>query len=340
MDNWDIDGVRQGSQRFRYAIAAVGLGLLACGGAPPSTTTSSSTDAPAAEPSARYEIRIDRPEHVGQRWHVQLVGRQSRTRQSGERGPEITDLIQIELSAVVEILEVDPEGRQLRLEYRIERLVSAQGQQPRRPLASPGSVITVIRGEAPVIQIDGEVVPEELRRQLDIVVETGVDRNDDLAFGTREPRAVGDSWGLNTEATRRAMREAGFSFDTLAGRMRLERVVDIGGEPCLELRGHLTLGGIRLPNLSEHIRDIDASMHMSFEGAYPLDPLRHERWERAKVTNTVEIPLGGTQLRTVQTREVRRVFQPLPDANGRPPAISVSPSKRSARSPHRPGSSR
>ncbi|MCB9594010.1 MAG: hypothetical protein H6719_14850 [Sandaracinaceae bacterium] len=301
--------------RLRSELTALSLLLASCGGATPAPTATATAAAP---PRPRHAILVDRPEHAGQRWRVRATGRETEANEiiigDGDHGSREVEARVIEMSAVVTILEVDAEGRQLRLRYDIESLTLMADEQ-RADLVPAGGAITIIRGEEPVIDLDGQPLDPALQDQLDLVMELGVDQSDDDVFGSSVPRAVGDEWTLDGERARRALAETGIAVGQVTGRMRVQDEVDVDGEPCLDLRGHMTLTGLELPPLPEGARAESAGMHMLFEGLYPLDLTHHERSERSKLTTTVDVRMGPTRLRSVQTREVRRTFEPLPDAS-------------------------
>lgn len=278
---------------------------MACGA--PATTVEHA--ASVEEPSGtRYPIRLERAEHAGQRWRVNAVARDSRVREPvGIEGERMEETVVVELTAVTEVLEVDGEGRQLRDQHTIERLeATVEGETP-GAILPPGSVVTVIRGDDPVVLVDGAEPAEAILEALDLALDFGVDTNDDEVFGTSEPRAIGERWPVDVE---RAQRMFPVRSEAMRGTVHIDERVDVDGQSCLFLRGHLAIDDLALPGLPPDAR---SSMHAQFDGVFPVDPEAHLLSERIKTTTTIEMQVEGRPIRTQLVRDIRRTLEHLPD---------------------------
>lgn len=286
--------------------------LAACGPARPSAEHA--TPRAAAESPARYTIRIDRAERAGQRWRLRAIGRESRARAVLVRGTAVErseEAVTVELTALVEVLEVDGAGRQRSMSYTIERLERSVDGQSLASVLDPGRVVTVLRGAEPVVEIDGAPADPAIVEVLDVVLELDEDRDDDLVFGSRVPRAVGESWAADPDAMRHTLPDV-VARAAMHGTVRVEDHVEAQGQPCLRLSGHLTIEGLEMPGLPPDA-SARSQMHTQFEGTFPIDTDRHELDERVKIATTIEVRVEEREVRSRDTREVRRSFEALAD---------------------------
>ena len=92
-----------------------------------------------------YEIRLDRPDPVGSKCHLAMVGKQS-TSQVVKQGDKVlqekSSRFAVEAELVATVLAVSEKGAHTRVKIEVEKLVRIEGDA-RKELVPKGSVITV-----------------------------------------------------------------------------------------------------------------------------------------------------------------------------------------------------
>ncbi|MEX0701063.1 MAG: hypothetical protein WD069_03120 [Planctomycetales bacterium] len=256
----------------------------------------------------QYEIRLDRPERVGNKYAVSL---RAETRgvirpvagerplpeslKSLEKTPWQTGL-ELELDASVEVLKVDGAGRVLKQALTVERWLlddqdNGEGFDPQSKVI----VAETIDGETR-FTLDGRPVGEYYSEILRIVVATHTGgRTLDATYGTTKRRKIGESWTMKADAD---------FIERLVGKDRLPSGIslsDVGPSATVKLtkmerngaagfqvdssfhRTGIFAGG---PPVEEGASIERSELKHSFSGRYPLDPaarclrqVESRRWE-------------------------------------------------------------
>lgn len=315
----------------RSSVLAVGcLLVVACGGAsagasPPGSGAVAGPDAAAP----RYAVKLDRAQRAGQRWRVRARSRHEVSTSLGEDAPPplaelgFDEVRSADLTAVVTVLEVSAEGREVRTEYVVERLRVDLGEGTYEPL-TPGARIVVTRGDPPTITVDGTTAPDRLVETLELVLETGEDLDDDAVFGTDVLQPVGGSWPIDQDAARADFIDLtpGSPVGALEGTMQLVERISVAGRPALRVRGYLRARDLRLEELPA-AEVTHAAVYLQVEGVYPVDPSLHEVSARYKLSSSLTVRPEGElgllgQLELRLSEEVTQTFEALPDRAGAP----------------------
>ncbi len=189
-----------------------------------------------------YEIRLDRPDPVGSKCHLAMVGKQS-TSQVVKQGDKVlqdkSSKFAVEAELVATVLAVSEKGAHTRVKIEVEKLVRIEGDA-RRELVPKGSVITVSwDGKEQAFDMAGGLDPdtEESLRLLNLVSENPNGPTDDEIFGTKERKKVGDRWEGNSELMAKDLTRFGILVkkEDLKSTATLEKVVQVGKTECLQL---------------------------------------------------------------------------------------------------------
>lgn len=156
-----------------------------------------------------FEIKLIRPVKVGERYGVQskAANEQHMTiTADGQAMPPNDEVISTVLTAKAETLGVTPGGRECKTRFTVIKFVKITGDKTEDALP-PG---TVLVGERPNAKTytktqftiaDAPVAPD-MAKLLGMVISLENDQgvNDDVVFGTKEPKKVGDTWPVNYKA--------------------------------------------------------------------------------------------------------------------------------------------
>lgn len=231
---------------------------------------------------ASYPIRIGRPDKVGSVLMVQAEGVQStkgKMKVDGQPVPFPESQITISANFRWEVLEANDQRKATRLKLTMGK---GKCEMDGAPLELPpeGTVIEVRRENGKdVFLLESSALPENLQQALGIVVELGNGRaEDDLQFGTTDPKEVGESWGVNAEnILSHAGREMGIVGDpkNVTGKGWLESVVKDRGVDCMKLSIHTEIKNMRsaffLDKESE-LKLTNGSMVIDHVGLFPVNP--------------------------------------------------------------------
>ena len=185
----ESEAVKSTCSRLKFAAAVLALALAPC----------------SALFAQDYEIRLERPDPVGSRLHLSMVGKES-TSQVVKQGDKVIEekntKYTVEAELVVTVLALSTKGKNTRIKLEVEKLTRIEGDA-RRELLPKGSVVTASwDGKEQAFEMAGGALDpdtEESLKLLDLVTEDPNGPTEDEIFGTKERKKVGDRWEGNSE---------------------------------------------------------------------------------------------------------------------------------------------
>jgi len=271
-----------------------------------------------------YEIRFSRPSKVGDTYRLSANSRKKETAIVSKDGNVLqkkSEDKQATLQAVVEILKVNKTGNALKKSVTIEKFVDGQSNA----LLEKGQTVTAQTIEnKTVFRIDGKPLPEKARAALADIVKTKTSSvNDDMVFGTKTRRQVGDSWKINTKAAAKDLKEMQVKPKDLSGTVTFKAVEQHKGQECLRLSGVMTVKSLpqvgplkKLLDQGFEIRD--PVMTMKFGGLFPTDLKRQRPADSFDMTVKarfvgVKGAVAGVEIQTNVHVTVKYEMTPLED---------------------------
>lgn len=270
---------------MRHALLSLLL-LAGCGSpAAPSDdarATSAETTGGARGDADLHEIQLSRPSAPGDTYRMHTVHTRS-TQQvvtvSGQVVQRQDEEQVLDLTARVQVREVNARGAAMLRDYEVERLVvrDASGE---RELLPAGSVIRVTRvprgeGEGSIELVGGEL-SEADTELLDMIFSTSISPvGDDGVFGTDQPRRVGERWPIDAAVAARdlnKMPELEVAEDQVSGHTTLEAIEEVNGVECQRIRAELRAEGFAMSGMPEGSTVEHADMTARMSGAFPTDP--------------------------------------------------------------------
>ena len=194
-----------------------------------------------------YQVQMVRDDRVGDVYEFMASGWQQVEEfiYQGEDVLTVEQSLTAVLNGTRKVLAVDRKHRSVSIEIIVEKCEIARKKgDVFKKILDPGSRVTVRRiNNAREFIMDGKPLPQDARAVFDLLItlagESDVD--DDQVFGTSEPRFVGDQWPIDTAAFVKGLGTETINLpgDTLKGEVTLEKIVDINGIRCLELKGRI-----------------------------------------------------------------------------------------------------
>jgi hypothetical protein len=243
------------------------LGATACGGA-------SATPAPSStQASDKYPIVLRRDLEAGKSYRISIKDESKERAVMRVQGKVVSDETKSTRLSFVGTQKLLSAGRDQPAEYVVEELTrTAAGQTA--PLLAPGSKIDA----KPVDKkwqyaVEGQVISEELDEVLHTLFgdEIGGPSDDDL-FGSKVPRAIGESWNLDISHFQDE--NVKLHPEGATGSTRLLSLRKIDGVDCLEIQADLSVPRLTLNGLPEGTKLLEGGMSGHFLGMFPTDTKR------------------------------------------------------------------
>jgi hypothetical protein len=208
---------------------------------------------------------------------VSVKGRQHKKERMSMGARVVTDTdatVDVEVTALAEVLAVDAKSQGTRMAYTIERAQQTANAQTTELLARGRVVVVEHRDGRARYTVDGEKPPKEIEEALGIVISAHEPNSatDDDIFGTKERKRVGDEWGINAEAAARDFTSRGVKIEpaNIAGSTKLVNAKTHEGTKVLELTGKLKIRDLALP-LPAGAQVEKSNVEALFWGLFPTD---------------------------------------------------------------------
>ncbi len=200
-----------------------------------------------------YEIRLTRPDKVGERFRATVSARTVRKMAMSVGGRVVrkeSEAFTLDLEGDVTILAIDKRERASKASCKIIKLDRVEGEERKELLPKGTVVVTAIEEGKQVFRIGEHKVDESIESALSSLVE--LRRGDvtvDEAFGTPDRKKVGDSWPINREKTAQefAAHDMPVAAERLQGKTTLEKVVKVGDAECLQISRDIRVKGLKVP---------------------------------------------------------------------------------------------
>jgi hypothetical protein len=151
-----------------------------------------------------YEVKIVRLAKVGERYGLVATGIQEQhitMTINGQKTPPRDQVMNVALTAKAEVLAVSAGGREMKSSFTVDKLTNTEGAKVTDVLPAGTVIVAEQAGGKTKFQVAGAPATPELAEVLDQVIRMESDQstNDDLFFGTKERKKVGDSWPVDAK---------------------------------------------------------------------------------------------------------------------------------------------
>jgi len=248
-----------------------------------------------AAPEQGYVVRLTRPERVGDKYNVFLVGREQSKERTTVAGRLVRDAStgrEVVFEGVAEVLAVDSRLQATRTAFVVKRCVSKEKDHATDVLRPGQKVVVEEEGGRTRYSVDGAPASPEVAQVLSAVLvgrKADAPTADDI-FGAKERKRVGDEWTINSEAAARDLASVGVrvSPSNISGKTKLLGARKQGGTELLEVRATMALNGFETPSLPG-ARVERAAADVMFHSLIPADPVK-----QAPVASRLHMRIGVT----------------------------------------------
>jgi hypothetical protein len=265
----------------------------------------------------KYEIRLDRPDVVGDKFKISAEGamiRRAAVVLDEKRREQDPVGMGIKLEGTLEVLAVTPKGKMTKLSVTVDQCARVSGPDESELLPKGSVIIAEADGDDTKFSLkDGELKPEA-SGLLELLFHLSADdarATDDELFGTKEKQPVGGEWPMNAKRAAEDYVAEGVKVDPadVNGTVKLEGVEKAGDTERLKLSGRMTVKKLqpKKPRLAELPNGQEVgSTDFHFMLKVPRDPDDRSGEEsisaRHKMTSTGTLP-GGKTVRQEMTLE-------------------------------------
>jgi hypothetical protein len=245
-----------------------------------------------------FAIQLQRPVKVGDRYGLSANGSEeqvSKVQVNGQAVPPRSSALTVALTAKAEVLAVSLTGREMKTRFIITKATRTVESATGELMPAGTEIIAEHKGQRTEFIIDNMPASPDLAKALTVVISLEDDEapGDDVIFGTKERKRVGDTWPVNsTEAAADFARRGGMKMDpkNMTGTTTLSEVTKIDGQSTLVISAVMTIKEVSIP-LPQGIAVQHSEFKATFSGAFPVDGTK--RAMRKSMTMEGDISCAG-----------------------------------------------
>jgi hypothetical protein len=238
-----------------------------------------------------YEVKLVRLAKVGDRYGLVATGIQEQRMTmtiNGQKTPPRDQLMDVALTAKAEVLAVSTGGREMKTTFTVDKLTNTEGAQVTDVLPAGTVVVAERVGKKTEFQIAGAPAKPEVAGALALVISLDSDQstNDDLIFGTKERKAIGDSWPIDAKAGAADLADkGGLKIDpaNLTGTTTLVEALPNG----LRVSAKLAMKDVGIP-LPPGMAVTSSNFTAEFSGVFPIDTTKRAIRSGTSIEGKVE----------------------------------------------------
>ena len=232
-----------------------------------------------------YTIKLERDGAVGEKRHLSAMVSNKvamEMRVDGELAPTppgSTENNRYKLEGDFEIVAKNAAGNISELKGKVANLISFKPDGTEESLVAEGTDVTLRLAEGaeePTVTVEGKPAGAELAEIIGEFFDLGSEDefDADAVFGTSEKKKVGESWAIDPVVAAKSFAESGDGLEidpeNLEGKLTLHGIVEREGIRCLDIRGELTMKGLKAP-MPPGIEVSESLGRATFSGLFPID---------------------------------------------------------------------
>jgi hypothetical protein len=244
--------------------------------------------------SQDYEIRLTRPDRVGAKFEIATISSQSTNTTVSYKDRILkkeSSSLTVQLEGTVTVLEVGPSKHATRIRVLVTDCTVMRNDGKAYEGLPKGAqiVMQLANGKTEYLLNGYKAINDKMEiLQLLFSLHTGKTSDDDI-FGTKERKRVGDVWAM--DSAKAAASLAGdlevANAENMHGETTLEKIVDVGGVPCLRIRAKMEATGF-VPPLPPEATVESSRMAAMFSGDYPIDVSLDIMHEEESIGGTIQ----------------------------------------------------
>lgn len=199
---------------------------------------------------------------------------------NGQAMPAKLEEMNVEFVAAAKVIEATPNGREKRTSFTITKATrTVKGMVSE--LLPTGTVMVAERvGSKTQFTVDGQPLAADVAKAIDLIVSMESDEgaNDDIIFGTKERKKVGDSWPVNSKAAAEDMTSKSngamkLAEKSISGTTTLVEITKAKTGDALHVAATMKMTDVTIdlpPGMKVETSRFEAQM----KGLFPVDPAK------------------------------------------------------------------
>ncbi len=238
-----------------------------------------------AQEGKKYELKLDRPDKAGDKSHEVLKGTLEKSQKISQGDKtlkeEVGDL-KVELSGDQEIVEVSDKGNVKKLTFKVEKFTLKEGEEPEEEPFKPGTVISGTGGTdsgKDKFEVDGKEVKGPAAEALNELLSMNGNKkkqiDEDAIFGTKEARAAGSEWAVDSKAMLESMpgdMPMSIKPEGVQGKVKFPAVKTVDGIECAQFQINISIKPDSIKKMPAGFKLDKVNVKITGERMLPVDP--------------------------------------------------------------------
>jgi hypothetical protein len=280
-----------------------------------------------AQDGKKYQLKLDRPDKAGDKsqevFSATLEKSQRITQGDTTLKEEVSD-VKMELSGEQEVLEVSAQGKVKKLSFKVEKFTLKEEENPVQEPFKPGTVITGTGGEdgKEKFEADGKEIKGRAAEALSEVLSMNGARkkqiDEDAAFGTKEPRAVGSEWDVDAKAFLESMPDdmpLVLKPESVRGKAKFPAVKTINGVECCQFQMSVTMKPESIKGMPPGFKLETVNIKVGGEQMVPVDGALQVPAEKMdqqmEFSGSIPSPAGAVKIAVFNRTVKERTSKPV-----------------------------
>lgn len=230
-----------------------------------------------------FSILLTRKVKAGDQYGVTGIGHSQQLMNmsvNGQAMPAKQEEMNVEFVAAAKIIEATPNGREKRTSFTISKATKTVKGMVSELLPAGTVLVAEQVGIKTQFSVDGQALAADVAKAIDLIVSMESDEgaNDDIVFGTKERKKVGDSWPVNAKAaaedvTSKTDGAMKLTEKSISGTTTLVEIAKAKTGDALRVEATMKLTDITIdlpPGMKVESSRFDAHM----KGLFPVDPAK------------------------------------------------------------------
>jgi tetratricopeptide (TPR) repeat protein len=223
-----------------------------------------------------YDIKFSRAGAVGSKYQLTATVSDQTTMKDKDGKPmETPPLTRVELSGVVEVLEVDAKGAESKVSCTIAQCTRTVNERKTELIAAGKVIVAETAGGKLVFKIKDAPLPAELQASLGRVLGAIKDEGgDDIMFGTSSRQKEGATWNVTSEAMAADLNKRGgmtVKAEDVSGTVSVTGTGKVDDIDCMNISGEVLVKQFTAP-VPPGMDLKSAELKAVFTRALPVNP--------------------------------------------------------------------
>lgn len=278
---------------------------------PACASTGGEAASSAQAPDQKFPIRFEREFEPGKIYKVELLNEERQRMLFSFDEKLVEEQVEHKVLHFWGTQQALAAGRHQPTQYVVEEFTLSEPGKKSELLPSGARIVSRIVGEHWRYEVDGRAPDAELDGHLGSLFGRELSASgDDEVFGSKIPRAVGESWPADVSHLPQSA-EISMHAEGASGSVRLAKLRVVDGVQCLQMQADLRVPEVTVRTLAQEATVLRSQLEGKFEGVFPVDiglpPVNSSMEMQLDVQMQVQAERGPLTLDlTLTSRTLRR----------------------------------